>query len=98
MSTARLRVPLFARLPEIHRTRDAEGDPPDQLRAFLAAVEEAFGAVRESIDGLHDDLFIDTCADWVIPDIADLLGTTHLRLLDSTAFASGIVVHVLGPR
>ena len=33
------RVPLYARLPEIYRTRDAEQVPPGQLRAFLAVVE-----------------------------------------------------------
>ncbi len=42
---------------------------------------------------------------WVFPVVAgggqrllDGLDTTHLRLLDSTTFASGIVVHVLGPK
>ena len=42
---------------------------------------------------------------WVFPVVAgggqrllDGLDTTHLRLLDSTTFASGIVVHVVGPK
>ncbi|HEY8613614.1 MAG TPA: phage tail protein, partial [Roseomonas sp.] len=78
MSELAARVPLYTRLPEIYRIRDAEGVPPGQLRAFLATVEEAFGAVHESIEGLYDDLFIETCDDWVVPYIADLLGTTHL--------------------
>ena len=73
------RVPLYARLPEIYRIRDAEQTPPDQLRAFLAAVEQAFGAVHENIEALYQDFFIDTCDDWVVPYIADLLGTTHLK-------------------
>ena len=73
------RVPLFDRLPEIYRVRDAEQSPPDQLRAYLAAVERAFGALHDNIGQLYDDLFIDTCDDWVIPYIADLLGTTHLK-------------------
>ena len=72
-------VPLFDRLPEIYRVRDAEQSPPDQLRAYLGAVEEAFGALHDNIAQLYDDLFIDTCADWVVPYIADLLGTTHLK-------------------
>jgi hypothetical protein len=72
-------VPLFDRLPEIYRVRDAEQTPPDQLRAYLAAVETAFGAVYADIGRLYDDIFIDTCEDWVIPYIADLLGTTHLK-------------------
>lgn len=72
-------VPLFDRLPEIYRTRDAEQSPPNQLRAYLAAVEAAFGALHADIGQLYEDLFIDTCDDWVIPYIADLLGTTHLK-------------------
>jgi hypothetical protein len=72
------RVPLFDRLPEIYRVRDAEAVPPNQLRAYLAAIETAFEAVRANIGQLYEDLFIDTCDDWVIPYIADLLGTTHL--------------------
>ncbi len=77
MNTAK-RVPLYERLPEIYRIRDAEQTPPDQLRALLAAVEGAFGAVHENIEALYNDLFIDTCDPWVIPYIADLVGTTHL--------------------
>jgi hypothetical protein len=42
-------------------------------------VEEALGAVHESIEALYSDLFIDTCDDWVVPYLADLLGTTHLK-------------------
>ena len=71
-------VPLFDRLPEIYRVRDAEQGVPDQLRAYLAAIEAPFGALHANIGQLYDDLFIDTCDDWVIPYIADLLGTTHL--------------------
>ncbi|MFH0344327.1 MAG: phage tail protein [Chromatiales bacterium] len=74
-----LRVPLFDRLPEIYRTRDAEQSPPDQLRAYLAAIEHAYGYLHENIEQLYGDLFIDTCDDWVIPYLADLLGTTHLK-------------------
>jgi Phage tail protein (Tail_P2_I) len=72
-------VPLFERLPEIYRTRDAEQTPANQLRAYLAAIEGPFGALHEHIAQLYEDLFIDTCDDWVIPYIADLLGTTHLK-------------------
>ena len=72
-------LPLFERLPEIYRTRDAEQSPPNQLRAYLAAIEGPYGALHEHIAQLYEDLFIDTCDDWVIPYLADLLGTTHLK-------------------
>ena len=55
---------------------------------------------------LIENGLIDEFHFWVFPVLAggagprmiEGLGTTHLRLLDSTTFASGIVVHVLGPR
>lgn len=72
-------VPLFDRLPEIYRTRDAEQTPPNPLRAYLAAIEEPFGALHDDIGQLYENLFIDTCDEWVIPYLADLLGTTHLK-------------------
>ena len=73
------RVPLFDRLPEIYRVRDAEQSPPDQLKAYLGAIESAFDAIHANIEQLYEDLFVDTSDDWVIPYLADLLGTTHLK-------------------
>jgi hypothetical protein len=72
-------VPLFDRLPEIYRTRDVEQTPPNPLRAYLGAIEGPFSALHDNIAQLYDDLFIDTCDDWVIAYLADLLGTTHLK-------------------
>ena len=72
-------VPLYERLPEIYRTRDAEQSPPGQLRAYLAAIEQAFGALHDNVGQLYEDLFIDTCDDWAIAYLADLLGATHLK-------------------
>jgi hypothetical protein len=75
------RVPLFDRLPAIHKIKDAElagGTERGPLQAYLSHVEDAFSAVKDSIEALYHDLFIDTCAEWVIPYIGDLLGTSHL--------------------
>lgn len=72
------RVRLFDRLPEIYRTKDAEQLPPGQLKSYLALVEDAFSAIHENIESLYHDLFIETCDDWVIPYIGDLLGTSYL--------------------
>lgn len=72
-------TPLFDRLPEIYRIRDAEQSPPDQLKAYLGAIETVFSALHDDVGQRYEDLFIDTCADWVVPYIADLLGTSHLK-------------------
>jgi len=82
------RVELYGRLPEIYKIKDqalpdlyrqsSESIPADQLRRYLAAVEEMFSAIHENIESLYNDLFIEHCDGWVIPYIADLLGTSHL--------------------
>ncbi|MBK6467786.1 MAG: hypothetical protein IPF96_13715 [Rhodobacter sp.] len=76
------RVPLYDRLPEIYRIRDAAETPPGMLAAYLRGAEAVLGAVQENIEALHDDLFVETCDDWVVPYIADLLGSARHRPLD----------------
>jgi len=76
MSTAR--QPLYDRLPEIYHIRDQEQRPPGQLKAYLDILDRIPAAIRDNIEALYSDFFIETCDDWVIPYIADLLGTSHL--------------------
>jgi hypothetical protein len=76
MSTPR--PPLYERLPEIYRIRDVEQQPPGQLQAFVGLMDSVAGAVRNDIEALYHDFFIETCNPWVIPYIADLVGTSHL--------------------
>lgn len=73
-----LALPMYERLPEVLRERDAAGSPPGQLRAFVDALDTVFTALRQRVEQQYDDLFIDTCSDWVVPYIADLVGTSHL--------------------
>ena len=82
------RVELYRRLPEIYRIKDADlpklflqdGSPIPafQLKKYLEPVEDMFSAVHENIESLYHDLFIEHCDAWVIPYIADLLGTSHI--------------------
>ena len=86
--TANKRIQLYCRLPEIYRIKDEDlpknylyaGEPASayQLRSYLEPVEDMFSAIHENIESLYHDLFIETCDEWVIPYIGDLLGTTHL--------------------
>jgi hypothetical protein len=78
MTETEKRVPLYERLPEIYRIRDEEQQPPGQLKSYLALVEKVFDEVHKNIESLYHDLFIDTCDDWVVPYIGDLLGVSHL--------------------
>ncbi|MGI0493684.1 hypothetical protein ACN4EG_18030 [Alkalinema pantanalense CENA528] len=67
---------LYSLLPALYRQRDiAEGEP---LRALLAAVESEFRIIEQDITDLYDNWFIETCAEWVVPYIGDLLSTQEL--------------------
>ena len=69
---------LYNRLPEIYHIRDLEQEPPGQLQAYLDVLDSVPAEIRDNIEALYHDFFIETCDDWVIPYLADLLGTTHL--------------------
>ena len=62
---------LYSLLPAVYRIRDSERGYP--LRALLGLISTQAELVKTDIDGLWDDLFIETCADWVIPYIGDLV-------------------------
>jgi hypothetical protein len=64
--------PIYDLLPAFHRTRDAEAGYP--LRALLTVIGEQVDAVKADIDQLYDNWFIETCDDWVVPYIGDLVG------------------------
>ena len=63
---------LYTLLPAVYRTRDAANG--GQLQALFAVMAAQSAVVEENITQLYDDQFIETCAPWVIPYIADLLG------------------------
>ncbi len=76
MSSAR--KPLYQRLPEIYRIRDGEQFPAGQLAAYVGLMDAVHREIHTNIEQLYHDLFIETSADWVIPYIGDLLGTSIL--------------------
>jgi hypothetical protein len=68
---------LYQLLPAIHRIRDLEQGGP--LRELLSVIEEQVALLEENLDQLYDDEFIETCADWVVPYIGDLIGYRALH-------------------
>jgi hypothetical protein len=44
------------------------------LQSLVMLIEEQIAAVADDLDQLYDDQFIETCAEWVIPYIGDLIG------------------------
>src|SRR5881227_2694231 len=82
--TAYYAAKLWALVPAVYRALDSEatgGSGP------LAEIVNRIGAqaaiLRRSIDRLWEDQSIESCDDWVIPYIADLLATNLVASLDA---------------
>jgi len=68
---------LYDLLPAWIRYRDAyEGET---LREVMDALEIPFAVLREDIDTLYRSWFIETCEEWLVPYIGDLLGVRGLE-------------------
>ncbi len=77
---------LYNLLPAVYRIRDSEQGEP--LRALLAVMEQEFQRLERDMDDLYADWFIETCAEWVIPYIGDLLGVRGLHTVGSAGIFS----------
>lgn len=82
--TAASKERLYQLLPAIYRTRDAAlGEP---LRAFLAVAEAEAQRIEADLTGLYNNWFIETCEDWAVPYLADLLGIRMLPAIGGPGF------------
>ncbi|MHC4084374.1 MAG: hypothetical protein ACYSWZ_00700 [Planctomycetota bacterium] len=68
---------LYNLLPTVYQIRDAEQGYP--LRAFLRLIASQVNIVKEDVDLLWDNFFIETCDDWVVPYIGDLVANNPLH-------------------
>ena len=68
---------LYELLPAYDRIRDQESGRA--LEALAAVLAEPVAALEEDLAQLYDDQFIETCADWAVPYIGDLIGYRPLR-------------------
>jgi hypothetical protein len=67
-----MKIDLYRLLPSVHRNRDAAIDEP--LRALQSVLGDELDMLRQDIDRMYDNWFIETCDEWVVPYIGDLLG------------------------
>ncbi len=74
---------LWQLLPAVYRTADTDSfDTPGPLRELVNRIGAQVAVVRRSMDRMWADQSIETCDDWVIPYIGDLLGTNLVSNLD----------------
>jgi hypothetical protein len=74
---------LWELLPAVYRTADTDSfNAPGPLRELLDRIGAQVAVVRRSIDRLWADQSIETCDNWVVPYLGDLLGTNLVANLD----------------
>lgn len=77
---------LYQLLPAVHRIRDraladAQGLDRGPLEELVAVLAAQIAVADAHLEQLYDDLFIETCADWVVPYIGDLIGYESLHAI-----------------
>ena len=77
---------LYKLLPAVYRVRDADHGEP--LRALLAVIEGEFERIEADTARLYDNWFIETCDEWVVPYIGDLLGARPIRAIESAGVSA----------
>lgn len=75
-------IDFYRHLPSLYRIRDEERR--GALKALLEILQEQANLIRLNIDDLYDDFFIETCAEWVVPYIGDLVANNPLYEVMST--------------
>jgi hypothetical protein len=68
---------LYKLLPSFYRIRDKESGEP--FRALLQVIENEMVLLKRDIDGLYNNMFIETCNEWAVPYIGDLLGVRGIH-------------------
>lgn len=76
---------LYNLLPGLYRQRDAAQGYP--LRALLKVISEQVNIVEADIAQLYENWFIETCQDWAVPYIGDLIGYKPVE--DAAQLGSG---------
>ena len=76
---------LYELLPAVYRQRDTEGN--QSLRDLMTILGEQAQVLEEEIERLYRNWFIETCDDWVVPYLGDLIGVrpTSARQLSTRA-------------
>src|SRR5262245_35422606 len=69
---------LYSRVPAHYRAYDVESEQDYALLALLRVVAEQVANLRQDLDALWDNFFIETCDDWVVPYLGALVGTNLL--------------------
>ena len=62
------------------------------LKALLSVISEQSLALEEDLEQLYDNLFIETCAEWVVPYIGELIGVRGISAFPGASFTQRAIV------
>ena len=84
---------LYRLIPTVYQLRDeaiaeSTGEGKGPLKAFIELFSEQVALLEEDLDQLYDDQFIETCAEWVVPYIGDLVGARDLFSIPGNSFSA----------
>ena len=84
-------------------TGDANSFPDEYingpLKSLLSIIAEQVSVLEENLDQLYDDQFIETCAEWAVSYIGELVGTRSLLSIPDAPFSQrGEVANTIGYR
>lgn len=69
------------------------------LKALLSVIAEQSVVIGDNLDELYDDFFIETCAEWVVPYIGDLVGARGIAAFPGASFTErGFVANTMAYR
>lgn len=89
--------PYGQQAADIRREIDEKQRGP--LKALLAVIAGQLDVLDENLEQLYDDQFIETCAEWVVPYIGDLIGTRGLLSITDAEFSQRpVVANTIGYR
>jgi hypothetical protein len=83
-------VSPYQLLPVLHRLRDQEHGEP--LAKLLEPVEHELRRLEKDLRQLYDGWFVETCAEWLVPYLGDLLGVPALAPVPGGAVSQRAVV------
>jgi hypothetical protein len=76
---------LYELIPAVYRQHDSKIGKP--LKGLIDIIEEQLEILENDIKNLYDNWFIETCDDWVIPYIGDLVGAKLLRSVENATLS-----------
>ena len=84
---------LYQLIPTVYRLKDeaiaaATGVEKGPLKAFIELFSEQVLLLEDDLDKLYEDQFIETCSEWVVPYIGDLVGARDLFSIPGNNFSA----------